>query len=185
MKNPFSHSGKRKSNTPIGLILFLAILALHACQKTTTVVSYTIRPPKPDTTISGSNLMMAYPDTFTDGQTKSIASYRQGIMPPPPDTHFVARSMFSTISTIEVNYYPESPVSNEKVAYLIGSENEIIDSASAISSNEPVSFMQGIYFPTKVVFQLDKSLKSPVVKVVVPNETLFPEGNEVFFIKYE
>jgi hypothetical protein len=166
---------------PVGPVLLLLVIALGSCRNTTTILSYTIRPPKPDTTRFYNLAMPATTDTFI--VSGGLAATR--ILPPKPDTHKIERILFSTVEAIHINYYPAMPVGSGEMAYLIGEDNTVIDSAGVVSDERPVSFMGGTYYPSRVVFTLSQGLATPLVQVVIPNKTLDPSGKEVFFIQYQ
>lgn len=120
-------------------------------------------------------------DSFGSSAAQSYLS----VWPPEPDTTTMVIGNCQKIGKIEVVYYTSIPLQPDNLAYIVDAENKIIDSTSAVSGDKPVSSIYGRFYPTKAVFHLNKSVKSPVVKITIPNKPAFPDGHEIFYIKFD
>ncbi len=119
-----------------------------------------------------------YPDRLVIDRTATV-------LPPRPDTHFVARSDFKNYNSIEVNYSALSKSADTGV-HLIGPNERALGTAKVKSSGKPVMISNKPVYPMKAVFQLDKLSDPSMIKVTLPNSASVPDGgNETFIIKIQ
>ena len=173
-------------HSKVKLILPVIIWLLCSCTDNIIFVRYTIPPPDPDTTaiytpIAQLQSIAVQVDTSVLIKTKD----EPPVWPPEPDTTRVALGNAHRIGKIEVLYFLPSPAASDNLAYIVDSNDKIIDSTSVKSADKPVNLMYGKYYQIKASFQLNKKVTSPMVKVTIPNKPAFPDGKEVFYIKFE
>jgi hypothetical protein len=173
-------------HSKIMLILPAFIGLLCSCADNFVSVRVIIPPPPPDTTKTLISAEQISPDVMQADSIQSLSRENTyAIWPPEPDTTHTIVGNCQKIDSVDVQYYTSSPVKPDNIAYLMDSDNNIIDSVSATSEEKPVLSLYGQYYPTRVVFQLNKKVKSPMVKITIPDQPAFPNGQEILYIKFD
>jgi hypothetical protein len=185
MKVLKNRTGQRGMATIKASLIFMVItFAFSACTDNLVFIRYTVIPPPPPDTLQAiaSNALSAASGAI-DQHIRLAGD--EPVWPPVPDTLNVSVGKCHKIKNIDIHYNVYSTEIQKRRAYISGPNNEIIDSVNIISGDKPLSSAYGDYYTARATFQLGKSAKFPFVKVVIPNEALFPDGKEIFYIQFE